>query len=58
MYWGCQLRPADRPVTFKAKVAKTVPLVAGLVHELLELAPKAAPLQAKLESFFRPRPRV
>ena len=44
--------------TFKAKVAKTVPLVAGLVHELPELAPKAAPLQAKLESFFRPRPRV
>ena len=35
------------------KMAKAAPLVAGLVQQLPELAPKAAPLQAKLDSFFR-----
>ena len=39
----------------KVKVAKALPLVAGLVQELPESAPKIAPHQAKLESFFQPR---
>ena len=37
----------------KAKIAKVVPSVAAAVEQLPELAPKAAPLQAKLEAFFR-----
>ena len=37
----------------KVKVAKALPLVAGLEQELPALAPKLAPHQAKLESFFR-----
>ena len=55
-----QLAELDHKIAVKTvKLAKAVPLVAGLVQELPELAQKAAaPLQAKLESFFRPRPRV
>ena len=35
------------------KLAKALPVVSALAQQLPEIAPEAAPIQAKLESFFR-----